>query len=205
MAKARDIEALQCDMPYARAAAHIVAVRAQELFAHADGVLDVTDIERVHDMRVATRRLRAVLEIFAPCFPAGEHKAVLRDVKRLADALGARRDPDVQLAALERFEQATAKADAPGIEAFAERLREEQAAANAALAAALAEAEADELEERLERLVAAAEGVVEAPDAEAPVAEAPGAEPPEAEAPEENRPVAEVPVADAPAAEAPAA
>jgi hypothetical protein len=121
MAKPRDIEALQCDMPYARAAAHIVAVRAQELFAHAAGVLDVTDIERVHDMRVATRRLRAVLEIFAPCFPAGEHKAVLRDVKRLADALGARRDPDVQLAALERFEQATAKADAPGIEAFAGR------------------------------------------------------------------------------------
>ena len=200
MAKARDIEALECDMPYARAAAHIVAVRVQGLFAHADGVLDVTDIERVHDMRVATRRLRAVLEIFAPCFPAGEHKAVLRDVKRLADALGARRDPDVQLAALERFEQATAKADAPGIEAFAGRLREEQAAANAGLAAALAEAEADELEERLERLVAAAEGLVEEPEAEAPAAEAPAAE-----APGEERSAAEVPVADATAAEAAAA
>jgi len=193
MAKARDIEALDCDMPYARAAAHIVAVRAQELFAHADGVLDVTDIERVHDMRVATRRLRAVLEIFAPCFPAGEHKAALRDVKRLADALGGRRDPDIQLAALERFEQATAKADAPGIEAFTRRLREEQAAANAALAAALAEAEADDLEGRLERLVAAAAGVPEAPAAEAPAAPAPRPDAPAAEPPVLDPPVAEVP------------
>ena len=193
MAKARDIEALDCDMPYGRAAAHIVAVRAQELFAHADGVLDVTDIERVHDMRVATRRLRAVLEIFAPCFPAGEHKAALRDVKRLADALGGRRDPDVQLAALERFEQATAKADAPGIEAFTRRLREEQAAANAALAAALAEAEADDLEGRLERLVAAAVGVPEAPAAEAPAAPAPRPDAPAAEPPVLDPPVAEVP------------
>ena len=44
-------------------------VRAEELFEHADGVLDTDDIERVHDMRVATRRLRAVLEIFAPVLP----------------------------------------------------------------------------------------------------------------------------------------
>jgi CHAD domain-containing protein len=195
LAKARDIETLDCDMPYGQAAAHIVAVRAQELFAHADGVLDVTDIERVHDMRVATRRLRAVLEIFAPCFPAGEHKAALRDVKRLADALGERRDPDVQLAALERFEQATAKADAPGIEAFARRLREEQAAANVALAAALAEAEADDLEGRLERLVAAAAGVPEAPATEEPVAPAPAADAVPVQPPVLDPPVAEVPAA----------
>ena len=35
-----------------------------------EDVLDVADIERVHDMRVATRRLRAALEVFEPCFPA---------------------------------------------------------------------------------------------------------------------------------------
>jgi CHAD domain-containing protein len=163
MAKARDIPGLDCDMPYAQAAARTVAVRAGEVFEHAEGVLDVQDIERVHDMRVATRRLRAVLEIFAPCFPAGEHKAVLRDVKRLADALGERRDPDVQLAALQKFEEAAARADAPGVEAFAGRLRDEQSAANVALAAALADMEATDLRGRLERLVAAAEGVAGAP------------------------------------------
>ena len=66
MAKARDIPDLSADASFADAAAKVVAVRAQELAEHADNVLDTTDIERVHDMRVATRRLRAVLEIFAP-------------------------------------------------------------------------------------------------------------------------------------------
>ena len=56
--------------PTARAGARIVRVRARELFEHAEGVLDTRDIERVHDMRVASRRLRAVLEIFAPVLPA---------------------------------------------------------------------------------------------------------------------------------------
>src|SRR3954469_12870515 len=104
MAKARDIDGLRADLPFGQAAAATVAVRAEELFEHADGVLDTTDIERVHDMRVATRRLRAVLEIYAPCFPRAEFKPVLEEVKALADALGARRDPDVlldRLAALE--------------------------------------------------------------------------------------------------------
>ena len=49
-------------------------------------MLDTSDIERVHDMRVATRRLRAALEVFEPCFPAKPYAQTLREVKRLADA-----------------------------------------------------------------------------------------------------------------------
>src|SRR5215211_4530859 len=102
MARAAEID-VTADEPYAHAAARIVRVRAQELFEYDEGVLDTVDIERVHDMRVATRRLRAVLEVFAPCFPQRPFKAALRDVKALADALGERRDPDVQLEALRAF------------------------------------------------------------------------------------------------------
>src|SRR5919106_6737849 len=80
MAKAREIEGLSSEEPYASAAAKVVAVRARELVDHSARVLDVDDIERVHDMRVATRRLRAALEVFAPCFPAKEHAAALKDV-----------------------------------------------------------------------------------------------------------------------------
>ena len=114
MAKARSVP-LDPTEPYREAAARVVRVRAEELFEHAEGVLDTADIERVHDMRVATRRLRAVLEIFAPCFPKKRHRAVLRDVKALADALGERRDPDVHIAALERFAAAVPEADRPGV------------------------------------------------------------------------------------------
>ena len=70
MAKAREIPGLDARMPFAEAAAATVAVRAEELFEQSENVLDMTDIERVHDMRVASRRLRAVMEIYAPCFPA---------------------------------------------------------------------------------------------------------------------------------------
>ena len=59
MAKAQEIEVAP-DEPYRHAAARIVRVRAGELFGSAEGVLDTRDIERVHDMRVASRRLRAV-------------------------------------------------------------------------------------------------------------------------------------------------
>ena len=63
-------------------------MRAAEVFEHSDDVLDMAEIERVHDMRVATRRLRAALEVFEPCFPAKRHRKALKRVKALADALG---------------------------------------------------------------------------------------------------------------------
>ena len=66
-------------------------------------MLDLDDIERVHDMRVATRRLRAAIEVFAPCFPRKRHRAALKQVKALADALGERRDRDVAIEPLEGF------------------------------------------------------------------------------------------------------
>ena len=121
MAKARDIPGLHAELSYREAAARTVAVRAEELFEYAEGVLDTSDIERVHDMRVASRRLRAVLEIYEPCFPRRALRNVLGDVKALADALGERRDPDVHLSQLEEFAEAVKAPDRPGIEAFAER------------------------------------------------------------------------------------
>src|SRR5918912_1440801 len=132
MAKAREIPGLHATMPFAHAAAATVAVRSEELFEHAEGVLD---------MRVASRRLRAVLEIYAPCFPSEQFKPLLKEVKALADALGARRDPDVLLDRLEALEGVLPKADPPGIEAFAAPVRAEQERGNATLAEALEHAE----------------------------------------------------------------
>jgi CHAD domain-containing protein len=156
VARARDIPGLHAATDFSAAAAAAVAVRADELFDHAENVLDMQDIERVHDMRVSTRRLRAVLEIYEPCFPKRLFRPVLADVKALADALGARRDADVQLAALMAFEAAVGEADAPGVEAFAARVRSEQLEGNAVLAAALRHAEEHDLRGRLAALVAAA-------------------------------------------------
>jgi CHAD domain-containing protein len=162
MAKPVDIEVIPSE-PYRIAGARIVRVRAAELFAHADGVLDTGDIERVHDMRVASRRLRAVLEIFAPCFRAAEFKGVLRDVKQLADALGERRDPDVHIDAMQAFSKAAPAAARPGVARIVEDLRERQAHGNAVLAAALERAAERGLHGRLLALADAAEGEAEVP------------------------------------------
>jgi CHAD domain-containing protein len=158
VAKAADIE-VRPDEPYAHAAARIVRVRADELFEQAEGVLDTSDIERVHDMRVASRRLRAVLEVFAPCFPRGPYRGVLRDVKMVADALGERRDPDVHLAAMEKLAAELPAELQPGIEELAERQRERQAVGNEVLAPALEDMERTDLRGRLHALADAAEAL----------------------------------------------
>jgi CHAD domain-containing protein len=159
MAKAEDIDVTP-DEPYRRAAARIVRVRARELFDHAEGVLDTRDIERVHDMRVASRRLRAVLEIFAPCFPQSEFKGVLKDVKQLADALGERRDPDVHIDALKAFSKSLTAANKHGVARLVEELQERQARGNEVLAAELERAEQRGLHGRLLALADAADDEV---------------------------------------------
>jgi inorganic triphosphatase YgiF len=206
MAKARDIPGLDARMPFAQAAAATVAVRAEELFEQSENVLDTSDIERVHDMRVASRRLRAVLEIYAPCFPTDEYRPLLKEVKALADALGARRDPDVLLDQLHKLERTLPKANLRGVEAFAAPVHSEQARGNEILAAALDHAERTDLRGRLALLASRAAAPDEpedlfepepAPDLDpepvVPVAAA-TAPAPEAVGPEPETP----PVADAP-------
>jgi CHAD domain-containing protein len=161
MAKAREISGIDSDIPYAIAAARVVEVRAGEVVEHARGVLDIGDIERVHDMRVATRRLRAALEVFRPCFPPHEFKGVLKEVKSIADALGERRDRDVTIATLEDFGEALAAPDRPGIESLVAKLRSEQQEANEELAGFVDGARLEALRERLDLLVAAAGESVE--------------------------------------------
>jgi CHAD domain-containing protein len=159
VAKAKPIPDLSADDAYADAAARIVEVRTGELIEHAQGVLDTGDIERVHDMRVATRRLRAALEIFEPCFPARSHRQALAEVKRLADALGERRDRDVAIASLHAFNDQMAAPDRRGVDSLIERLRAEQEEANVALAPLVEEANLRALREGLQELTREARSV----------------------------------------------
>jgi CHAD domain-containing protein len=149
MAKARAIPGFAESASFGEGAARTVEVRAGEVFEHRDGVLETSDIERVHDMRVATRRLRAAMEIFAPCFPRKEHKRLLKEVKALADALGERRDRDVAIAALEEAASALTDAERPGLDHLRDELRAEQERANEALGRKLDEVDSGGLRERL--------------------------------------------------------
>ena len=154
MARAREVPSLDCDAPFAEAAARVVAVRAEELFEHSRGVLDIGDIERVHDMRVATRRLRAAMEIFEPCFPAKRWREALKRVKALADALGERRDRDVAIEFLDGFAGEVGGAgSATASRALIEASASEQREANEGLAPAVDEERLRKLRRRLDKLV----------------------------------------------------
>jgi CHAD domain-containing protein len=156
MARPKPIEDLSAEDRYSEAAAKIVSVRASELSDHARVVLDTGDIELVHDMRVATRRLRAALEVFEPCFPGKPYQQTLREVKRLADGLGERRDRDVAIATLDRFNDQMAAPDRRGISSLIDRLRDEQTEVNLELAPLVEEQSLGALRESLDELVAAA-------------------------------------------------
>lgn len=156
MAKAREIPELPGAESFREAAAMAIEVRAEEVFERVAGVLDTSDIERVHAMRVATRRLRAAMEIFGPAFPGKQHRSALKDVKALADALGERRDRDVAIEAMTGAGAALTSEDRRGIDHLIAELRDEQQAANRMLAGALEQIEADDLRGRLRALAAAA-------------------------------------------------
>ncbi len=158
MAKAKAIEGLAAGDSYGDVAARTIATRSEELIAEARGVLDTGDIDRVHDMRVATRRLRASLEVFEPCFPRKPFRQVLREVKRLADALGERRDRDVGILFLRRFNEQMPAPDRRGVESLVECLLAEQDGANSGLAPLVDHARLAALKQGLDELVAAARG-----------------------------------------------
>ena len=154
MAKAREIPGLTAELPFREAAALAVGTRADEVWEHEGRAMDAGDIEGVHDMRVATRRVRAAMEIFAPCFPKKRHKKALRDVKQLADTLGERRDPDVMIERVRGLAERLTQEDRPGVESLCGALRADQEKAHRRLADALARVREDKLPERL-RLLAA--------------------------------------------------
>jgi CHAD domain-containing protein len=70
-----------------------------------DDVLKDEDIENVHKMRVASRRLRATMDAYeATCKPKPFKKAY-RNVQQAADLLGRVRDMDVMLQHFQEREQ----------------------------------------------------------------------------------------------------
>lgn len=68
------------------------------------------NIEDIHDIRVASRRIRTCLSIFSGYLPAKKLKAWSQDIKAITKAYGAARDLDVQLDVLEGIYQQTTDA-----------------------------------------------------------------------------------------------
>ena len=132
----------------------MLPVRARELVEQVPGVRSGEDIEHLHDLRVAARRMRAVLEVFEGAFPRKRHRAVLREVKKHTERMGDARDLDVQLEFLQQFLDAAAPAERPGVEWLVATLQAERATAYGRIDPDLDELENIEFLERIDRLAA---------------------------------------------------
>lgn len=94
--KARKVKGLEPTTPLSENAARIVDVRLRELRSLAPAALEEGADEAQHDLRIAAKRLRYVLEATGFCFgrPAN---AALKRAKELQDVLGEINDANVML------------------------------------------------------------------------------------------------------------
>ncbi len=84
-------------MPFLKAARRVIATKYAEMMSYSERAAGGGDDEALHDMRIASKRLREGMGLVRACFPSGPAKRVWRDVNRLNDALGSVRDCDVFL------------------------------------------------------------------------------------------------------------
>lgn len=101
--KARRVRKLDPAKPLRRNAARIVRTRLDELRSFAEDALDPTAATAQHDMRIAAKRLRYVLEIVEDCFGT-DAVAARRAAKELQGVLGEIHDCDVMLPLAEGIE-----------------------------------------------------------------------------------------------------
>ena len=92
--KARKVKGLDPDGPLRDNVRRIVGVRAKELKSFSPAVLDPSNVEALHDMRIAAKRLRYVLELTTPVFGEPAERGAKR-AKKLQDLLGEIHDCDV--------------------------------------------------------------------------------------------------------------
>ena len=121
--KARKIKGLDPAGSFADQAERIVAVRLDELCTLAPQALEPGAVEPLHDLRIAAKRLRYVLEITAPCFGPYARIAI-KPVKDLQGVLGDIHDCDVALPDVQALLDERPPAEARvGLEALAAHLR----------------------------------------------------------------------------------
>lgn len=94
--KARNVKGLDPDRPLEDNAARIIRTRVEELRSFAPEALATDATEAQHDMRIAAKRLRYVLEVTGFCFGPSA-KAARRAARGLQDVLGEIHDCDLMI------------------------------------------------------------------------------------------------------------
>ena len=112
------------DETFAQSGNRLLRERAKKLFEWRDDVLKNEDIEAVHKMRVASRRLRATLDAYQPCCEPKQFKKVYKTVQHIADMLGRARDTDVMLQGLQQRLTKASSEEQAGVAWLIDRLND---------------------------------------------------------------------------------
>jgi CHAD domain-containing protein/adenylate cyclase class IV len=100
----------------AEAGRKVLRFHLARLLKHEPGSRAGDDIEALHDMRVASRRLRSALDIFEPGFSKKAIKPLQKGLKATGQALGAVRDLDVFIEGVQRYQQSLPKEQQAGLQ-----------------------------------------------------------------------------------------
>lgn len=132
--------------------AKIIYQHLSDMQKELEGVLTNADIEYVHRMRVASRRLRSSLVIFRDCFSKQDYKQFAKDIRAVTRALGNARDLDVQLELLQRLHPKFSDPKlAPGVNRLQLRLKQQRQSAQTQVIRAMNTLEDDETLRRIAR------------------------------------------------------
>ncbi len=113
---------------------HSLRLLFENVIVQLPNALDPTQIEGIHDMRVATRRLRSALRDIELAVGGHPAKLASKGFKSLADTLGAVRDEDVAINVLEQLAaDPNAEHVRSGIELLVQTRRDRREAAFAKL------------------------------------------------------------------------
>lgn len=139
MAKAKDVIGLDCEASVHQGAVLVLRERMEEVCQLRQAALDWSDVEGVHDMRVASRRLRSALRDFMPYLRKGKLRRANDYLKAIADALGAVRDEDVAIMALEELIKEAPEDVVAGVERLVAQRAADREEARAELVEAITE------------------------------------------------------------------
>ena len=115
------------DESYCLFGAKSILKRLQSVAKEIDGVREAEDIERIHDMRVATRRVRSALTLCEKCLPGKLARKWNKQMRRVTRALGYARDADVQIDFLQGFlDNLTEVRYQPGVRRLLLRLQQKR-------------------------------------------------------------------------------
>ena len=96
MAKALPVYAVNPQGALAQNAPLILHTRLEEMLRFEGFISDPARVDELHNMRIAAKRLRYTLEIFAPCFPGKDFSKIADQVKSIQEQIGEIHDADVR-------------------------------------------------------------------------------------------------------------